>query len=85
MPQSAAFQSCMDGSSWVEPLLSKHMIKCLAEGHNTGSPVRLEPATHRSRVQHTTTEQLPSSSNGLSITIHRFERTEDNFVLHYMK
>ena len=33
---------------------------CLAQGHNTATPVRLEPAANRSRVKHSTTEQLRS-------------------------
>ena len=33
---------------------------CLAQGHNTVTPVRLEPAAHRSRVKHSTTEPLCS-------------------------
>ena len=33
---------------------------CLAQGHNTKTLVRLEPAAPRSRVKHSTTEQLRS-------------------------
>ena len=33
---------------------------CLAQGHNTVTPVRLEPAAPRSRVKHFTTEPLRS-------------------------
>ena len=33
---------------------------CIAQGHATVSPVRLEPATLRSRVKHPTTEPLRS-------------------------
>ena len=33
---------------------------CLAQGHNTVTPVRLEPAAPRSRVKHSTTEPLRS-------------------------
>ena len=48
-----------DGSSWVEPLLSK--VKCvLIKDHNAVTPVRLEPAASRSRVKHSTTEPLRS-------------------------
>ena len=36
------------------------MINVLAQGHNTVTPVRLEPATPRSRVKHSTTEPLCS-------------------------
>ena len=32
---------------------------CLAQGHITVTPVRLEPAASRSRVKHSTTEPLP--------------------------
>ena len=34
---------CQKGSSWVEPILSKDKM-CLAQGHNTVTPVRLESA-----------------------------------------
>ena len=34
------------------------MIKVLAQGHNAVAPVRLEPAAHRSRVKHSTTDPL---------------------------
>ena len=33
---------------------------CLAQGHTTVTPVRLEPAAPRSRVKHSTTEPLRS-------------------------
>ena len=33
---------------------------CLAQGHNTVVPVRLEPAAPRSQVKHCTTEPLRS-------------------------
>ena len=33
---------------------------CLAQGHNSMMPVRLEPATPLSRVKHSTTEPLHS-------------------------
>ena len=36
---------------------------CLAQGHNTVTPVRLEPAAPRSRVKHSTTERLCSLVN----------------------
>ena len=52
--QSTIFQLCQDGSSWVEPVLSK------AQGHNAVTPVRLKPAALRSRVKHSTTEPLHS-------------------------
>ena len=51
--QSTIFQLCQDGSSWVEPVLSKN--KCLVQGHNTVTSVRLDPAAPRSRVKHSTT------------------------------
>ena len=53
---STIFQLNRDGSSWVEPVLSKD--KCvLLKVHNA---VRLEPAAPRSRVKHSTTEPLHS-------------------------
>ena len=33
---------------------------CLAQGHNAVMPLRLEPASSRSRVKHSTTEPQPS-------------------------
>ena len=35
---------------------------CLAQGLNTVKPVRLEPAAHQSRVNHSTTEPLRSQA-----------------------
>ena len=58
---STIFQLNSDGSSWVEPVLS--WDKCvLLKDHNTVTPVRLKPATPRSRVKHSTTEPLRSLS-----------------------
>ena len=37
---------------------------CLAQGHNTVTPVRHEPAAPRSRVQYSTTEPLCYLKNG---------------------
>ena len=49
-------------SFWVEPvLIHKQRIKCLAQRHNTVSPVRLELATLRSPFKHSTIESLGSS------------------------
>ena len=54
---STIFHLNREGSSWVEPVLSKD--KCvLLKDHNAVTPVRLEPATSRSRVKHSTTEPL---------------------------
>ena len=39
------FQSCRDGSSWAEPVLSRAMIKCLTQAPNAAPPVRLETAS----------------------------------------
>ena len=36
---------------------------CLAQGHNTVTQVRLEPAAPRSRVKHSSTEALCSAQN----------------------
>ena len=56
---STIFQLNRDGSTWVEPVLS--LDKCvLLKDHNAVTPVRLEPATPRSRVKHSTTEPLRS-------------------------
>ena len=45
-------------SEWVFLGCTKQRITCLAQGHNTVPPVRLEHATPRSTVQHSTTESL---------------------------
>ena len=37
---------------------TKQGLMCLAQGHNARTPVRLNPATTRSRVKHSTTEPL---------------------------
>ena len=59
---SKIFQLNRNGSSWVEPVLSKD--KCvLLKDHNAVIPVRLEPAALRSRVKHSTTEPLGSRQN----------------------
>ena len=60
---STIFQLKQDGSSWFEPVLSKLGLMCLAQGHNTVTPVMLEPAAPRSRVKHSTTEPLCSHGN----------------------
>ena len=39
---------------------TKKGLMCLAHGHNTVMPVKLEPETPRSCVKHATTEPLPS-------------------------
>ena len=44
--------SDMSGRDWVEPVLSR------AQGHSAVPPVRLEPATPRSRIKHSTTALL---------------------------
>ena len=38
--------------SWVEPVLLKQESMCLAQGHNAMTPLRPEPATHRSNLQY---------------------------------
>ena len=53
---STMFQLYREGSSWVEPVLSKD--KCVSP---TVMPVRLEPLAPRSRVKHSTTETLCSN------------------------
>ena len=46
---SIIFQLIRDGSSWIEPVLSKDKYGvCLAQGHNTVMPVRLEPTAPHS-------------------------------------
>ena len=56
---STIFHLNREGSSWVEPVLSKD--KCvLLKDHNPATPVRLESAAPRSQVKHSTTEPLRS-------------------------
>ena len=56
---STIFQLNRDGSSWVEPVLSKD--KCvLLKDHNAVTLVRLEPKAPLSRVKRSTTEPLRS-------------------------
>ena len=43
-------------------LSTKQGLMCLAQGHNAVVLVRLEPATPRSQVKHSTTEPLRSQS-----------------------
>ena len=63
---SIIFQLNRDGSSWVEPVLS--WDRCvLLKDHNAVTPVRLELAASRSRVEHSTTEPLRSPyRNGIN-------------------
>ena len=48
---------------------------CLAQGHNTVTPVRLEPAAPQSRVKHSTTESLrsPESAHVLKEKTYQYE------------
>ena len=51
---STIFQLYMEGSSWVEPVLSED--KCvLLKDHKAVTQVKLEIAAPRSRVKHSTT------------------------------
>ena len=52
---STIFQLYRCRSSWIEPVLSYY--KCvLLKDHNAEMPVKLEAASHMSRVKHSTTE-----------------------------
>ena len=44
---------------------------CLAQGHNTVTPVRLEPAASRSRVKHSTTEPCAPALKAESTTLNQ--------------
>ena len=62
---STIFQLNRDRSFWVEPVLS--LDKCvLLKDHNAVTPVRLEAAASWSRIKHSTTEPLCSSSDDLA-------------------
>ena len=54
--------SAMPGWVFLGLTSTKQEYMCLAQGHNTMTPVRLEPAAPRSRVKHSTTEPLCSLS-----------------------
>ena len=56
---STIFQLNMNGSSWVEPVLSWDKYVLLKD-HNVVTPVRFEIVTHQSRVKHFTSEPLRS-------------------------
>ena len=62
MSVSNFFSHVGTGLLGLNQYLAEDLIKCLAQGHNTVPPVRHKPATSRSRVKHSTTEPLPSSS-----------------------
>ena len=57
---STIFQLNREGSSWVKPVLISYDKCVLLKSHNAVTPVMLEPAASRSRVQHSTTEPLRS-------------------------
>ena len=52
--------SSMSGPVFLGCTSTKQELMCLAQGHNTVAPVRLEPTTPQSRVKHSNTA-LPSS------------------------
>ena len=53
--------SVMSGWVFLGLTSTKLGLMCLAQGHNTVTLVKLEPATPRSRVKYSTTEPLCSS------------------------
>ena len=63
---STIFQLNRDDSSWVEPRVKARVNVSSLKDHNAVMPVRLEPATSRSRVKHSTTEPLCSLQNFLT-------------------
>ena len=52
----------MLGQVFLGSTSTKQGCMCLAHGHYTVPPVRLEPATHQSKVKHSTIEPLSSLS-----------------------
>ena len=50
----------MQGRVFLGWTSTKLGLMCLAQGHNAMTPLRLEPAALQSRVEHSTTEPLPS-------------------------
>ena len=55
----------MSGQILLGWATTKQGLMCLAQGLNAMTPVRLEPATTRSRVKHSTTEPLRLTSGYL--------------------
>ena len=51
----------MSGQVFLGWTITKPGLMCLAQGHNAMTQVRLEPVALPSRVEHSTTEPLPSS------------------------
>ena len=63
-------------------------LMCLAQGHNTVTLVRLEPATLRSRVKHSTTEPLRSLQFYWKITTYDhliYTKGHPNFIVSNQK
>ena len=54
---------------------------CLAQGHNTVTPVKLEPAALRSQVKHSTTELLRSLQKRLNKTKLKNQTAAKMFLL----
>ena len=54
------FFSVMSGRVFLSWTSTKQGLMCLAQGHSTMTPLRLEPATPLYRVKHSTTEPLRS-------------------------
>ena len=52
--------SVMSGMVFLGGTGTKQCLMCLAQGHNTVTPVRPKPSFHRSRAKHSTTESLRS-------------------------
>ena len=81
---STIFQLNRDGSSWVEPVLSK--IKCvLLKDHKVVTPVRIEPAAPPSLVKHSTTEPLPSikkNKKHLNVMFNTKGNWKSRFIIH---
>ena len=58
--------SVMSDSVFLGLASTKQGLMCLDEGHKAVTPVRLEPATPRSRVKHSNNEPMRSLSYTLS-------------------
>ena len=54
------FNSFVPSTIFLGWTSTKLGLMCLAQGHNSVTPVRLEPASPRSRVKHSTNESLRS-------------------------
>ena len=71
--------SVMPGRVFLGWTSNKQGIKCLAQGHNAGTPLRLQPATPWSRVKNSTTDPLCSLASGVNLV------QQSDLVSHHLR